>query len=104
MTPIEEQIKLLQALLEGKTLQVANKSDPTNWKDASPDWHEMIKRGSHFIDMGTYNWRIKPEPDVKWLNLYSDGSAIAYANEQDAKTLGRKGYHARVAVKYQEVL
>ena len=105
MTSIEEQIKLLQAVLDGKTLQATRKSDPTNWKDAHPTWYDAVKKGTQSIDVVLYNWRIKPEPAVKWLNEYQDGSAVVYSSECAARE-GAKypSQYRRIAVKYQEVL
>lgn len=104
MTPIKEHIALLQAVAEGKTLQFASKSNPTEWKDANQDWHDGVKQGSISIGVAFYNWRIKPEPAVKWVNEHSDGSAIAYSSESKAIEASKYSHYERIAVKYQEVL
>ena len=103
MTPIEEQIKLLQAVLDGKTLQCASIIDPTNWKDANPTWYDAVKRGNQSIDVACYNWRIKPEPKVIWVNEYQDGYAVGYSSECTAIKAAAASQFRRVAVKYQEV-
>lgn len=104
MATIQEQIALLQAIVECRTLQFASKSDPTNWKDAGPDWHDEVKQGFQSIDVGRYNWRIKPEPRVVWVNEYPDNqSKIAHFTEAAAKASASTSV-VRVAVKYQEVL
>ena len=104
MIPIKEHIALLQAVAEGKTLQFASKSNPTEWKDANQDWHDWVKQGSISIETVIYNWRIKPEPSVKWLNERSDCVAVAYASESKAREAANYGNYLRIAVKYQEVL
>ena len=104
MTPIKEHIALLQAVAEGKTLQFASKSNPTEWKDANQDWHDGVKQGSISIGVAFYNWRIKPEPSVRWLNECSDGDAIAYPSESEAREEANYSNYSRIAVKYQEVL
>lgn len=103
MTPIEEMIKLLQAVAEGKTLQFIDKHGSRDWVDASPDWHSGIKRGAISIAVERYNWRIKPEPKVVWVNEYHDGYPVAYPTKDHAK-LNATSFAVRVAVKYQEVL
>ena len=104
MIPIKEYIALLQAVAEGKTLQFASKSNPTEWKDASQDWHDGVKQGSLSIGVAFYNWRIKPEPSVKWLNECIDGVAVAYPSESKARAAANYSKYERIAVKYQEVL
>lgn len=104
MTTIQEQIKLLQAVADGKTLQCTDKRGLTNWVDASPDWHSYIKRGAISMDVDRYNWRVKPEPDVKWLNECSDGCVVAFSSESRAREASKYGRWERIAVKYQEVL
>lgn len=104
MIPIKEYIALLQAVAEGKTLQWASKSNPTEWIDASQEWHDSVKQNPSRIEAEYYNWRIKPEPSVKWLNECSDGAAAAYASERKAREAANYGSYLRIAVKYQEVL
>lgn len=104
MTTIQEQIKLLQAVDDGKTLQITDKQGLTKWRDASPDWHSSIKRGAISIAVELYNWRVKPEPAVKWVNEHSDGSVVAYSSESSAREASKYGRWERIAVKYQEVL
>lgn len=104
MTTIEEQIKLLQAVADGKTLQFSNKHNSTDWRDASPEWHSSIKRGDISMAVELYNWRVKPEPSVKWINECSDGVAAAYSSESKAREASKYSHYQRIAVKYQEVL
>ena len=104
MTTIEEQIKLLQAVADGKTLQFNDKQGLTGWRDASPDWHNGIKQGAISMAVDRYNWRVKPEPAVRWINEYSNSSSIAHLSESEAKEAGKYGLYERLAVKYQEVL
>lgn len=104
MTTIQEQIALLQAIADDRTLQFASKCAPTSWKDANPDWHDGVKQGFQSIDVVSYNWRIKPEPKVLWVNEYSNhlGPGV-HLTEASAKA--NASYNVvRVAVKYQEVL
>lgn len=104
MTTIQEQIELLQAVADGKTLQFTDKRGMTGWKDASPDWHRGVKQGAISIAVDRYNWRVKPEPVVMWVNEYGDGSTAAYASESRAREAAKYGAPTRIAVKYQEVL
>lgn len=104
MIPIKDYIALLQAVAEGKTLQFASKSNPTEWEDANQNWHDEVKQGSRSIGVAFYNWRIKPEPSVKWLNECSDGIAVAYLSESKAREAANYSKYQRIAVKYQEVL
>ena len=104
MTTIQEQIALLQAVADGKTLQYTSKAYPHSWKDADTDWHDRVKAGDYPIKVGDYNWRIKPEPKVIWVNEYSGNSnPIAHFTEDSAK-LGAANDAVRIAVKYQEVV
>ena len=104
MTTIQEQIALLQAIADDRTLQFASKRAPTSWKDANPDWHDGVKQGFQSIDVVSYNWRIKPEPKVLWVNEYSNPlSPVAHLTEASAKANASNNV-VRVAVKYQEVL
>ena len=43
MTTIQEQIALLQAIADDRTLQFASKRAPTSWKDDNPNWHDGVK-------------------------------------------------------------
>ena len=107
MIPIKEYIALLQAVAEGKTLQWASKSNPTEWIDTSQKWRDCVKQDpsrNDYMEAKYYNWRIKPEPSVKWLNECSDGTAAAYASEREAREAANYGSYLRIAVKYQEVL
>ena len=104
MTTIQEQIALLQAIADDRTLQFASKRAPTSWKDANPGWHDGVKQGFQSIDVVSYNWRIKPEPKVLWVNEYSNHlSPGVHLTEASAKANASHNV-ARVAVKYQEVL
>lgn len=105
MTTIQEQIKLLQAVADGKTLQYQGKNSYSKeWLDASDSWHRDLVDGRSGLTPLAYNWRIKPEPEVKWLNVYPNGSAIAYISEADAKSVAGLAEDVKIAVKYQEVL
>ena len=104
MTTIQEQIALLQAVADGKTLQFTSKAYQYSWKDADTDWHDRVKAGVHSIEVGVYNWRIKPEPRVIWVNEYSNNqSQFVHFTEASAKANASIDA-VRVAVKYQEVL
>ena len=104
MTTIQEQIALLQAIADDRTLQFASKSDPTSWKDANPDWHDGVKQGFQSIDVVSYNWRIKPEPKVLWVNEYSNHLSPGVHSTEAAAKANASNNVVRVAVKYQEVL
>lgn len=104
MATIQEQIALLQAVADGRTLQFDSKSYPTNWKDANPDWHDGVKQGFQSIDVVSYNWRIKPEPKVLWVNEYSNHLSPGVHSTEAAAKANASHNVVRVAVKYQEVL
>lgn len=105
MTTIQEQIKLLQAVADGKTLQYQKKnSSDTQWFDASPTWHQNLIDGYGELSTVLYNWRIKPEPKVIWVNEYpSRFTPVIHFTESSAKQ-NADCNAVRVAVKYQEVL
>lgn len=105
MTTIQEQIALLQAVADGKTLQYQKKNSTSkDWVDASPVWHQNLKEGLSELSPMLYQWRIKPEPKIIWVNEYPNNlRPILHTTEAAAKQSASTDA-VRVAVKYQEVL
>ncbi len=103
MITIQEQIKLLQAIDDGKTLQSQFKVNTNLWTDLSAEWHGRMKSGEYALETRSFRYRIKPEPKVIWVNEYANNCYGIYLDEETAKHYA--SYDAvSIAVKYQEVL
>jgi len=86
----QEQIKVMQAYVDGKAIEV-QKGVCTEWLDApQPSW-----------DWWEQTYRIKPEPLELWVNVYPSGTVKAHKLECEAKQY--RGTVART-VKMREVL
>lgn len=83
----ENVIPLLQAVADGKKLQICSNGV---WRDL--DYADF--------DAGLDKYRIKPEPRVVYVNEYS-GALFAYASEEEAKLCVGIGA-VRIAVRYVE--
>lgn len=61
---IDHMIAVLTAYKEGKTIQARHRDDEkTTWLQATePCW-----------DWETYDYRVKPEPRIVWINEYANG-------------------------------
>ena len=90
MMTVDQMIEVLTAYKAGKKIQMHWRG---KWDDCGPhepDW-----------DFQQFNYRVKPEPKVIWVNEYADGSGVGYTSEASAKDfLGNT--HKRVAVRYVE--
>lgn len=104
MATIQEQIALLQAVADGKTLEFTRKYGCSRWAKPEASWVDSLIIGTANFYFDIYNWRIKPEPKVLWVNEYSNHlSPGVHLTEASAKA--NASYNVvRVAVKYQEVL
>jgi len=91
----KEKIKVMQAYLEGKTIQFRlwKEDDFTDWgSDAEPQWN-----------WGAVEYRVKPEPLELWVNIYDNGAVLTYKSEEEAR--GNVGTKIdRVAVHMREVI
>jgi hypothetical protein len=72
-----EQADLIRAAIEGKTVQwrVAAKRVPSAWMDYDSDALDVIAclAGDLMRNTGNYEFRVKPEPVVRWIGMYEDG-------------------------------
>lgn len=96
----EDQIKIMQAALDGKTVQTRQRG-ALKWAcDVIPDSHEW--------NFEEWEYQIKTKPKVIWVNEYEDGSWAIYSTQH--KAIGATGGLAskvaikKCAVKYQEVI
>jgi len=90
MKTLEEKIAVMQAFADGKKIEFLNVNG--EWTPASkPTW-----------DWGTYDYRVKHEPRVIWVNEYlgTTSCGIAYSNELVAKEASITC--TRAAVRYVE--
>lgn len=88
MMTVDQMIEVLTAYKAGKKIQYLSHGV---WIDTDgPGWF-----------FHKFDYRVKPEPKVIWVNEYADGSGMAYLSEEQAKLL-RHGGHTRVAVRYVE--
>lgn len=73
----DEIIAVVQAHQAGKTIQAMPINKEADWQDVSPCW-----------DFMTQKYRVKPEPIVVWMNIYSEGGerdCLVYTTEESAK-------------------
>ena len=90
----DEMIAVIQADKEGKKLEFRRKKagNLESWDTVqSPVW-----------DFNAYDYRVKKEPMVLWVNIYLDGSYNSYRDENTAKQLVVKSSGVRT-VKLVEV-
>jgi len=82
---IQDMIDILQAYKSGKKIQYKTRFGP--WKDIDvPAWN-----------FTRYEYRIKPEPRVRWIVESEDGWSVhdaEYKAETRARTLFNYGYHS----------
>ena len=90
----QDQIELMRAIVkavdEGKEIQ---------YKDSEGNWVPKVS-GRFRFSFHKYNYRVKPEQLVRWLNFYDHGSH-AYGSKEEAKK-NTVGDCIRVAVKMVE--
>jgi hypothetical protein len=82
---IQEQIKILQAIADGKKIE-RYKKDPLQQQ-----WEPVlcpldIINGYKCLDFIKYSYRIKPEPRTFWVNQYKDSFGDLYTTEEEAKS------------------
>jgi len=83
-------LPIIQALADGKTIEVCEDGVWTTRPELA-----------YNLDPSQY--RIKPEPQKLWVNLYPDGRRDAFLTEDKARQhCGR--VHSRIAVPFIEVL
>lgn len=91
---LREKIVVLQAAMEGKPIQGRHCGDRT-WLDL--DVSDVAWQ------FGNYEYRVKPEPRVIWVNFFSDGSGTAHVTEDLALSRDCDG-DLRRPVKFIEVV
>lgn len=70
------------AFAEGKQIQSRHKEHPFKWRDMD---------GLHGIDNDCFEWRIKPEKQKLWINIYPSGGVQTYTSKENAdKYCGRR--------------
>lgn len=87
-----EYLPLVQALAEGKTIQIKETIGSGWFDDRAPDFN-----------LPPREYRIKPEPREIWVNLYGDGGWQAHADEKSALACFSGGRGDCAAIKFREV-
>ncbi|NEM46183.1 MAG: hypothetical protein G3W66_19880 [Xanthomonas perforans] len=84
-----EMIAVMQAAERGELIEVAHQRRGDWVPDSTPSW-----------DWVCYDYRVKPQPKIIWVNEYSRDS-VAHLTEDDAKAGVGSGV-IRTAIKYVE--
>lgn len=100
MNTTKEKMEVMQAFLDGKTIQTIPRVSPTG-----TEWR-VIAVGEGLEP--AWNWfasdyRVKPEPRVIWVNEYASEQAVVHDSKEMAEE-DAADYAVRVAVKYREVI
>ncbi len=83
--------EVIAAYYSGKTVQVRGFND--EWHD----WRMTLDCDDDAPAFFSKNeWRIKPEPLVKWLIVFADGGWAAFDHEDEAKRMAKIGKGRRV--------
>jgi len=79
MNTIDQAITILQAIKEGKQIQIMLNGE---WQDREASQKDKIP---HF---SSYQYRIRPEPRVFWANVYKDvpGTPYLYKDKTEARS------------------
>lgn len=94
MKTTKEKMKVMQAFLDGELIQRQH----VDYTESL--WHTL---GTEPVwDWLSYDFRVKPEPRVIWVNEY-DSYEVAHCSKGSAETGVRKDV-TRVAVQYREVI
>lgn len=94
MMTVDQMIEVLTAHRDGKKIESRYKFRP----GGDTKWYAF---GGCDFDFRDYDYRVKPEPKVIWVNECADGSGFGYTSEAYAKVfLGN--HHKRAAVRYVE--
>lgn len=75
---LQEQIEFLQAIQGGKQVQFRPKNSGNVWVGLN------TCTGSACYFEPKYEYRIKPEPEIRYINLYSNGVEHVFKTEEDA--------------------
>lgn len=67
-------MRFIQALTEGKTIQI-HSPKPDVWTDMK----------ECYFNLPYHYYRIKPEPEVVYVNKWASGPVYVYATEDDAR-------------------
>lgn len=92
MKTVQEQIAVMRAWTEGKPIEI-KKYDHTFWSKVSePAWN-----------WADYDYRVKSEPKVIYINQYKDGSwGLGHDSREQAVAAAATGDKAAVGVKFIE--
>ena len=99
MNTIDEAIEVLQAMRDGKTIQVESDNGPQPcWEDRDEECEDELP------DFYNLEYRVKPEPIEFWVNIYPPphGSACLHETEEEANR-NRCGASSRT-IKVREVI
>ena len=96
MKSLKERTEIQQAYLDGAEIQCkTNTMILSKWGEAKTpqfEWHKT-------------DYRVKREPVVVWVNIYSNARLCAHTTEEEALRLASVGTSARrEAVKFIEVI
>ena len=95
MNTIDEAIEVLQAMRDGKTIQVESDNAPQPcWEDRDEECEDELP------DFYNLEYRVKPKPREFWLNLYPSGSICPHKTLEEANRHNSRGR----TIKVREVL
>lgn len=87
---------IMQAFLDGETIEVRNKGDNL-WMEAIPD--KMPE-----WNFSKYVYRVKPEPFECFINVYHHGGFVAFRTAEEAQAVAAQNPSCRrIAMKVREV-
>lgn len=89
----QQVLPLIQAWVEGKTIQV---------KSTSGEWNDYVEGDSICWDALNYERRIKPEMKTGWINIYPGYSSSAFSTKKTADTLANLDRIACIQISYYE--
>ena len=93
----KELLPIIQAFAEGKAIEYRYKDG--KWK--SPTISPLFEDLSFNDDI---EYRIKPEPEVIYVNKWFDGSNVAYKTKREAETSVYINKYKYIAKKFIEVI
>ena len=78
MNTIDQAMQVLQAMMEGETIQIMLYGE---WKDRAFGQKDKIPK---FLE---FDYRVKPKPRVFWANVYADKPEAYYMYKNKAEAL-----------------
>ena len=67
-------LPIMQAFADGKTIQA-------RYTDHEDEWNDQLSIGFYKHNL---EWRVKPEPEVIYVNGYKAGARHGFSSEKDA--------------------